>query len=141
MLAVLILVGCAAPNERPHADLPAVVDGTASATQRQSISSTPDVLPARCPKVEKKLLDLMDASDRAAFAKTEGIDYQAGFVRVILELSNKDDPAPEQHDVRLEGREGRLVQAMVPLDKLCPLSSDPRIISILTPAKAIPLRG
>lgn len=139
MFAVLTLVGCGAPNEGPAGHLPAMVDGTASASQGQSNSSAPTVLPARCPKVEKKLLDLMDASDRAGFAKREGIDYQAGFVRVILELSKKDDAPPQQQDVRVEGREGKLVQAMAAVDKLCSLAADPRIVSIRTPAKPVPL--
>jgi len=139
MCGVLTLVGCGAPNEGPAGQLPAMVDAAATTTHGQSSSSVPNVLPAGCPKVEKKLLDLMDASDRAGFAKREGIDYQAGFVRVILELSKKDDALPQQQDVRVEGREGRLVQAMVPVDKLCPLAADPRIVSIRTPAKPVPL--
>ncbi|MFH1486127.1 MAG: hypothetical protein ABIH46_08655 [Chloroflexota bacterium] len=118
----LLLIGCA-PAGHEEAPPPA----------------TPSK-PAECPNLESRLLQLVASPDPAEFAAKSGLTYADGSVRVVIEMGSRDQELPQGYSAKIETRSNGLIQAMVPLEELCGLSSEPSVGLIRAPLRAVPLK-
>lgn len=88
------------------------------------------------------LAQLVNASDRAAFAADHGLTYRNGTVRVVIELEPDATPPPE-YDVREEtaytDAGTRYVQAFVAVDDLAPLAAEPTVKRVRPPSTVHPV--
>src|SRR5438309_1852398 len=122
--------------------------GLALACESSSTGSQPGARPdsslptekpdsACASKVDSQLLQLVLASDPAAFAAQTGGDFQNGTVRVLLELAGgavlAADPA-----VRIEGQYGNLVQARIAPGDVCRIAAQPEVVRIQLSMPPVP---
>lgn len=98
---------------------------------------------ARSPKVDGRLLELAaekDALRRQSLAAERRVELVGGAVRAVVELSREEEPAfLGGYGARIERARGRLVQALVPLEKLEALAGDSRVVLIRPPVELRPL--
>jgi hypothetical protein len=84
------------------------------------------------------LESLTSADDPAEYARTHGIDYRNGSVRVVVELP-ADSSLPTGYDVEVEATytegETKLVQAFVPADQLRALAAEEPVERVRTPLR------
>lgn len=87
-----------------------------------------DDLPEPSP-LEASLVDLIEADDRAAFAREHGIGYENGAVDVRIELVGNGD-LPEAYVQEVTARQGEMIFAWVRVEDLVDLalSEDVRIV-------------
>lgn len=90
-----------------------------------------------CPKLESQLDQLARAADPGAFAASAQIDLRSGAVLVIVELQTGAS-LDDLHGVTIEQRSGDLLQARVPVARLCELASDVKVRLVRRPAQAVP---
>ncbi len=89
--------------------------------------------PAACPKLESVLHQLSVASDPASFAQQHGVNYEAGLVRVVIDLHTPTAALPAGYQLKEERRLGRQVRVLAPLSSLCPLSEQAAVDFIHVP--------
>lgn len=87
--------------------------------------------------LESVLYQLVKCQNKNDFAEANGLYLKDDKVRVIIELKDKKLDF-EREDVVIETRYENLVQALVPLDNLIPLSEDENINYIRAPLPAYP---
>ena len=91
--------------------------------------------------VEAVLRQLVETRQRGgdveAFAQTHNLYVKEGMVRVVIELQAEDAAVPDGYGVRVEARQGRFVQAMVPVDEIVPLSASPHVEYISVPKEPV----
>lgn len=100
----------------------------------------PQVSPLRvpeCPKLESRLQQLTVAADPAAAASRSGLTYEAGRVRVVIELVSATAAPPQHPDVQLHGRSNALLQATVLVASLCDVSNLPSIRFVRAPLPVV----
>lgn len=90
------------------------------------------------PNLESRLYYLSICLNWAKCAAERGLYYTNGMVRVEIELEDPDTPLPKRYRIKVERRYEALVQALVPVNQLRPLSNAPGIKEIRAPLK--PLR-
>lgn len=102
--------------------------------------ATPSTIPkpADCPNLESRLYQLATAPDPADFASRNGLSYNDGAVRVVIELTGKDQDLLKGYSINVEMRSNDTVQASVGVKDLCKLSNEPQVKSIRVPFKPIP---
>lgn len=114
------------PEPAPiESDLPEAVPTDEKATARG------------CPKLDSRLVQLIGAADPSAFAAGAGLVYRDGAVRVVVELQASGEPSPGYGLIE-EARYENLVQALAPVEQLCPLSDDTGVLFVRPPVAASP---
>lgn len=93
-----------------------------------------------CPKLEESLMSLAKVADPAEYAASIGLAYTIDtegreWVRVVIELTEAQSTLPQGYSLQVELRHEYLVQALVPVAKLCALSNEPQISYIRVPRK------
>jgi hypothetical protein len=108
-----------------------------------TVAITPRPRPSDCPHLESRLYDLIVAEDPADLAQTTGLFYEDNATRVVIELASPETDASflAEYGARTETQTGSLVQALVPLTKLCDLSNNPRVEFVREPRTAISPQG
>ena len=92
------------------------------------------------PNLETCLYELSVSPNPARYAATHGLHYTEGRVRVVIELVSGQAEIPNNYHIQIEDRYGDLVQALVPISELRPLSKEPMVRLIRTPLE-IQLKG
>jgi len=90
------------------------------------------------PNLETRLYELSIARNPARYAATHKLYYIEGKVRAVIELVSEDAEIPSTYHLQIEVRHGRLVQALVPISELRPLSKEPAVRLIRTPLEIYP---
>lgn len=126
---------------------PAVMSACAAPASTPSPSSSafavesPPVVPlgskSGCAKLESQLAQLARAADPAAFAASAQLDLRNGAVLVVVELQSGAS-LDDLHGMTIEQRSGDLLQARVPVARLCELASDVKVRQVRRPAQAVP---
>lgn len=104
-----------------------------------SVDEQGPAIPAKspgCAKLERVLYDVAVAPDPAREAAARGVYYQAGSVRVVIDLARTDAEMSTQYQATVERRVGSQVRALVPLSNLCALSEQAVVTFIHLPATA-----
>ena len=83
-----------------------------------------------CPLTDSALQQLVAAPDPAAFAATAGLKYEGGRVRVEIRTADGDDNLASKYDLRVSARYQSLLEATVPVSRLCALASDNAVLQI-----------
>lgn len=89
-------------------------------------------------ELESVLYQLTQAEDYQTFGKQHVLDIVDSKVRVEIELVDSDYSLPSEFGIE-EVRFGNLVQALVFIDRLLDLASNPSIDFVRTPQKPIPM--
>ncbi|HJH26701.1 MAG TPA: hypothetical protein C5S37_08000, partial [Methanophagales archaeon] len=93
-------------------------------------------------KIESVLYQLMKAQKRDDFAEAHGLYLIDDKVRVVIELNNTEvlnrEKIIKRYDGTMETYHENLVQALVPVDNLIPLSENPSVIYVRTPLIGYP---
>jgi hypothetical protein len=105
----------------------ALMASTKSPTQSQT-----------CPRLDSQLFQLTQSSAPEQFASGAGLDLNSSGVRVVIELAAGND-LPSGSRVTIEARYANWVQARVPVSDLCALASETSVVSVVTPARPVPL--
>lgn len=96
-----------------------------------------------CAGLEERLWRMMNSPDPQRFALEQDIYYQGGRVRVIIEfVAWQGQPVvadlPPGYG-QVEARAGNTVQALVSLEKLCQLSNEASVRSVMAATRiAVP---
>ena len=89
--------------------------------------------------VDGNLVQLVEAyengEDPEEFAASHGIYVEDGMVRVVIELKNEGDSPPSGYGIVAEARQGGLVQALIPVDKVYEIADLPQIKYIGLPGE------
>ncbi len=93
---------------------------------------------AACPKLESVLYQLSLSSDAAREAAQQGVDYQAGRVRVVIDLKRPGATLPPEYKLMEERRGDAQVRVMAPLDQLCALSELDEVAFVHLPLRPLP---
>jgi hypothetical protein len=80
-----------------------------------------------------------DAPDQ--FASSAGLTYVDGAVRVVVELADTSQFSPDSYGLAVEAQYENLLQAMAPVDQLCPMAADPSVTFVRPPARASVVGG
>ncbi|RLM57246.1 hypothetical protein DVK02_05550 [Halobellus sp. Atlit-31R] len=121
---LVVLTGCTGSPQSAGTSTP---ESTQVATPTQTHS------PARPASLDQRLYGLATAEDPAAYASETGLTYHDGSVEVVIELTASAS-LPESYDVRVELRQGRLVQGYVAVDDLVSLARHENV-SVVRPPK------
>lgn len=133
-----------APASQPS-ETPAVKPGmemiepavtfTAIQVSTDTVSIAPHPRPSDCPQLEFRLYELSVAEDHVDFAQTTGLFYDGGATRVVIQLATPETDTSFLGDygAQIETQTESLVQALVPVGKLCDLSNDPRVRFVREP--------
>jgi hypothetical protein len=94
-----------------------------------TVSVTPHPRSSECPYLESHLYDLIVAEDPVGLAQTMGLFYEDGATRVVIQLATHEADISflSEYGAQVETQTESLVQALVPVEKLCDLSNDPRV--------------
>ena len=95
-----------------------------------------------CAGLEDRLWRMMSSPDPSRFGIEQDIYYQAGMVRVIVEFeagfADMGSGLPPGYG-QVEARSGSTVQALVSLEKLCQLSNEASVRSVMAATRiAVP---
>jgi hypothetical protein len=112
MVGLLILSGCGPRGEQPNAK-----------------TKEPPPKQEDYPKLEGRLFQLAIAEDPIEFARQRDLDHRV-VVRVLIELESPDSPIPD--GICVEGRFGKRIEALVPIDRLLTLSQEPQVKAVRT---------
>jgi hypothetical protein len=133
------------PSETPAEPGMEMIEPTVTFTITQVITDTVAITPrphsSECPNLESRLYDLTVAQDPENLAQTKGLFYENGATRVVIQLATPeaDTSFLAEYGVQIETQTGSLVQALVPPERLCDLSNDPRVKFVREPqAPALP---
>ena len=116
-------------------------DQSGSPTSTESPSNAdvgPTAINVACANVESRLLQLTQSDDLGAYAASAGLNYDAGTVRVVVELAADGVPDPATYQLTVESQFANLLQVRVPPDQLCALASDPAVARVRAPFSAVP---
>jgi hypothetical protein len=91
-----------------------------------------------CPALSSDLCQLLHAADPAAFAAEHGLFFEDERVRVEIELLEDADSVAASFDLIVEAQYQLLVQALAPLQSLCDLANDPRVLIVRAPIPLTP---
>ncbi len=90
-----------------------------------------------CPRLEDRLYRLTTSPDPEAYARQADLYYSQGRVRVIIELESAEDRVPQLPGLTIESRAGELVQALVPVERLCELAAANGVRLVRSPAQPV----
>ncbi|MFH1712943.1 MAG: hypothetical protein ABH896_02030 [Candidatus Jacksonbacteria bacterium] len=90
-------------------------------------------------KLETQLYRLTQAKNPSSFAEEHNIYLADNKARVVIELPDELTRISPEFNLIEEGRAGKLLQALVPISKLCELSEEPSIHFIRKPLSPMPL--
>jgi hypothetical protein len=90
-----------------------------------------------CPGVQSQLLGVVRATDVAAVAKSQGLRLQGERLLVAITLADEATAFLAAYDVEVTGQAGQAVQAWIPVDRMCELARDARVLAIKAPAAAV----
>ena len=124
---LIVFAGCAGSSQT--AETPALEHtrtGTATTTQ-----------PSHPPNLDQRLYGVVTADNRSDYASKAGLAYDNGSVRVVVELT-PGASLPEGYDVRVELRQGQLVQGYVAVDQLVGLSRHENVSAVRPPKEPQP---
>ena len=93
------------------------------------------------PKLSSLLYELSRSKHPADFAKSRGLVFSDGKVRVIIELADTSARISERFKIVTEGGYGNLLQAMVLIEQLGELSNESHINFVRAPLKPHPAQG
>jgi hypothetical protein len=91
-----------------------------------------------CPTLSSELCQLIRAADPAAFAAGRGLVVVDERVRVEIELLEDPEGVAMGFDLVVEAQYGALLQALAPLQTLCDLANDPRVLLVRAPIPLTP---
>jgi hypothetical protein len=89
-------------------------------------------VPTRHPSLDSRLVGLLTADNRTAYADSHDLDLRNDSVLVVLEL-RPNRSLPTEFDVTVRARHENLVQARVPLDSLVTLAEHPNVSYVRPP--------
>lgn len=92
---------------------------------------------AKCPKLDTVLFKLSQSSNPKEYASKQGLFYSNGRIRVEIKLTSQDVRLPNKYSIQVEKRYRDLLQALVPIDKLCPLSNEPQVKLVQAPIPSV----
>jgi hypothetical protein len=98
----------------------------------------PVVVASRCDRVADVLNQLTAASDRRAFARDRGLDYDGTTVLVIVELA-AGAPTPSVDGLSDARRSGDLVEARAVPDRLCAIAAADGVRIVRAPSGLRPV--
>lgn len=95
-------------------------------------------------KIDQKIQEVINSSDKEETAKNNGLFYQNGNLRVHLIFSHRITPEEKKeiysiYKIIVEKDTGQMVRAMVPVEEIMELGENPLILFIKIPDKALPL--
>lgn len=90
------------------------------------------------PNLETRLYKLSTSQNPARYAAAHGLYYTEGMVRVVIELVSEEAKVPEKYHIQIEVRYKNLVQALVLIAELQPLSKESEVKLIRTPFEIYP---
>jgi len=94
--------------------------------------------PEKLEVLLQKLIELYSkGEDVERFAEANGIFYEEGKVRVVIELVSEQIEVPEGYNLIIEKRYKNMVQALVPVSNLESLSKSPLVKFIRIPKEPI----
>jgi hypothetical protein len=140
-VAIIAIQACGLSPENdpvPQADRPIGVDtqlqeavpGKPAQPRTPYADQVRPSIPTRsgeCPKLESLLYQLYVTPAPDRFAEEHGIYYEAGLVRVVVDLIQPDSALPAGYQLQEERRLGRQVRVMAPLASLCSLSEQDEV--------------
>ena len=97
-------------------------------------ASSEGTKPTDCPKLESALYQLTQSSDPATDAAGMGVQYEAGKVRVIVELNEPESGQLAAYQATIERQVIQTVRVLVPLNNLCVLSDDAAVDFVRVPS-------
>lgn len=98
-----------------------------------TLAAPPSRQPTACPKLDSRLMQLVEAGDPLALAQQLKLPVQADRVQVVLVVQTEDIAFLEPLGVVVGGQAGQEVQAYVPISRLCTLAAHPEIAAIRLP--------
>lgn len=100
-----------------------------SAVAQTPISPTPTSKVMSCPRLHADLLALSRASDPGAFAARHRLFYEGRRTRVGITLVAPEGDLAQRYNLQVETRSRIIpyIEALIPIDNLCPLANDPRV--------------
>lgn len=93
----------------------------------------------RVKKLDSLLYRLTLVSDPEKFAQQHSLYLSANKVRVIIELAPDHQKIEGEYELTVEGIYKNLIQALVPVKQLIPLSEDPSVQFVRPLARPLPL--
>ena len=96
--------------------------------------------PLELRKLDSVLYEFLMATDRENFAKTHGIFFQGGRVRVYIVMDPNVKPSEKEslikaYRIETEKESGDFLRAFVPVDGLASLAEEKFILSVRLPDK------
>lgn len=122
--------GCVGTPSAGSASTAEVGSTTTRSTRSPTDETTVD--PSARERLDETLVELVEASDRAAFAADHGLTLEDGRVLVVAEL-REGASLPESPPVDVEARHGSLVQGFVAVDDLPALSTSEGVAFVRPP--------
>ncbi len=112
---------------------------TVTQVDTDTVSITPPPRRSECYHLESRLYDLTVAENPVELARTTGLFYEDGATRVVIQLtaSGADVAFLAGYGAEVETQTQSLVQARVPLEKLCSLADDLRVKFVRVPQDAV----
>lgn len=128
------------PSETPAAKpgiemIEPTVTFTVTKVSTDTVAITPRPRSSECPHLESRLYDLTVAQDPTDLAQTMGIFYEDDATRVVIQLAapRTDISFLGEYGAQIKTQTESLVEALVPVEKLCDLSNDPQVKSVREP--------
>lgn len=90
------------------------------------------------PKIEQNLIQLINSSDRSAFADSSNLKLQGDRVQIDIKVSDTNYEIDPKFGLE-QTRYADTIEAYIIIDKIIDLSNDSKIIYIKTPNYAVPL--
>ena len=92
-----------------------------------------------CLHLASRLYELYLSDDPETFARANGLYFEDNTTRVIIEISEPgvDISFLSMYEIQIETQTKVLVQALIPITKLCDLSNDPKAKAINEPREVI----
>lgn len=95
-----------------------------------------------CSRLSSLLVELLNSPNPEDFATQRGLRYENGRVLVEVTLSAPADDLAQKYDLIMRGSVGTppkvLVSVFAPLNTLCDLSNDPRVLAVRRPIQVVP---
>ena len=129
------------PGQISNADNPGQLNKLERVQKKQNESFDPSQKPEknRSTKLDSKLVKLLQTPNADAFAKRMGLDYHEGKVRLLVELDSLDPAilAKISEVATIETSKEKIIQIIIPVEKLTEFSSLLEIKKIKSPTPGI----